>query len=89
MPTEDPNARTFPADTRFTPDQVFDKYFKAIGGTGNLSKLTSFSAKGTYSGFDTAFDKVPVEIVGKAPAQHSMVVHMFNGASVRTFGVDT
>ncbi len=85
VPTEDPNARTFPADTRVTPDQVFDKYFKAIGGTGNLSKLTSFAAKGTYSGFDTAFDKVPVEIVGKAPAQHSMVVHMFNGASVRTF----
>jgi hypothetical protein len=85
VPTEDPNARTFPVDTRFTSDQVLDKYLQAIGGTERLAKLASFSAKGTYSGFDTAFDKVPVEIVGKAPAQHSMVVHMFNGASVRTF----
>ena len=84
-PDEDPNARSFPADTRFTADQVFDKYLQAIGGADRLAKLTSFTAKGTYEGFDTAFDKVPVEIFAKAPRQHSMVVHMFSGNSVRTF----
>ncbi len=84
-PEEDPNARTFPVDTRLSADQVFDKYLKAIGGPERLAKFTSFTAKGTYEGFDTAFDKVPVEIFGRAPAQQSMVVHMFNGASTRTF----
>jgi hypothetical protein len=86
-PEEDPNARNFPTDTRpgISADQIFDKYLKAIGGPERLAKFTSFAAKGTYEGFDTAFDKVPVEIFGRAPAQASMVVHMFNGASTRTF----
>jgi photosynthetic reaction center cytochrome c subunit len=84
VPEEDPNARAFPVDTRVSADQVFDKYLKAIGGPERLAKFSSFTAKGTYSGFDTAFDKVPVEIFGRAPAQQSMVVHMFNGGSVRT-----
>jgi photosynthetic reaction center cytochrome c subunit len=85
VPEEDPNARAFPADTRVTADQVFDKYEKAIGGPGPLAKFTSYTAKGTYSGFDTAFDKVPVEVVGRAPGHLSMTVHMFNGPSVRTY----
>jgi hypothetical protein len=85
VPVEDPNARIFPLDTRVPADQILDKYLRAIGGPERLAKFTSFTAKGTYSGFDTAFDKVPVEIMGNSPAQHSMVVHMFNGNSVRTF----
>jgi hypothetical protein len=84
-PVEDPNAMDFPADTRFSADQVFDKYFQALGGTDRIAKLSSFVAKGTYSGFDTAFEKVPVELFGRAPAQQTMVVHMFNGNSVRAF----
>ena len=84
-PMEDPNARSFPVDTRISTDQVFDKYLKAIGGPERLAKFTSFTAKGTYAGFDTAFDKIPVELYGRAPAQHSMIVRMFNGGSVRTF----
>ena len=84
-PVEDANARSFPEDTRLKADQIFDKYLKAIGGPERLAKLTSFTAKGTYAGFDTAFDKIPVELYGKAPAQHSMIVRMFNGGSVRTF----
>ena len=33
---------------------------------------------------DTAFEKVPVEIFGRASAQQAMIVHMFNGNSART-----
>jgi hypothetical protein len=84
-PVEDPNAMDFPVDTRFSADQVFDKYLQALGGTERLAKLSSLVAKGTYSGFDTAFEKVPVELFGRAPAQQAMVVHMFAGNSVRTF----
>jgi hypothetical protein len=100
-PNVDPNTRDM---TRFAPDlpgatadQVFDKYIKAIGGAERLAKFTSFTAKGTYAGFDTALDKVPVEVYGRAPNQLTTVVHFFNGISNRVFdgkngwmaGVDT
>jgi hypothetical protein len=82
---EDPNARDFPTDPRTPANQVFDKYIQALGGAERVAKLTSLVAKGTYLGFDTVLDKIPVEIYAKAPAQQAMVVHMFNGDSFRTF----
>jgi hypothetical protein len=84
-PTEDPNARDFPVDPRVSADEIFDKYLLALGGTERLAKFTSFTAKGTYSGFDTAFEKVPVEIFAKAPNQQTMIVRQVGGISTRTF----
>jgi hypothetical protein len=85
-PNEDPNVRDLPPDIRqTTADQVFDTYIQALGGADRLARFTSFTATGTYAGFDTALDKVPVEIYGRAPAQQTMVVHFFNGVSTRTF----
>ena len=84
-PTEDPNARDFPVDTRVTADQVFDKYLQALGGADRVAKFTSFSATGTYEGFDTGMKKVPVELYAKAPAQQTMVVHLSIGLSTRAF----
>ena len=85
VPPEEPNVRDFPADTRISANQVFDKYLEAIGGAERLARLSSFTARGTYSGFDTAFEKVPVEIFAKAPGQYTTIVHMPAGNSVRTF----
>ena len=82
---EDPNARTFPVDTRVSADQVFDRYLQALGGTERVARFSSVATTGTYAGFDTAFEKVAVEIAARAPAQQTMTVHMFNGDSVRTF----
>ena len=84
-PVEDPNARTFPVDSRFSADQVFDKYLRALGGAERVAKLSSFVTRGTYAGFDTAFERVPVDIAVRAPAQQTMTVHLFNGDSIRTF----
>ena len=84
-PTEDPNARDFPVDPRVSADEIFDKYLLALGGTERLAKFTSFTAKGTYSGFDTAFEKVPVELFAKAPNQQTMIVRQVAGTSTRTF----
>ena len=84
-PPEDPNVRDFTADTRLSADQVFDTYLQAIGGAERLGRLSSFVARGTYSGFDTAGDKVPVEIFAKAPGQFTTIVHMSEGNSVRAF----
>ena len=56
-------------------DQILDKYIQALGGTQRLANLTSFIAKGTYSGFDTADSQVPAEVYAKAPAQRTTIVH--------------
>jgi Photosynthetic reaction centre cytochrome C subunit len=84
-PTEDPNARDFPVDTRVTADQVFDTYLQALGGADRVARFTSFSATGTYEGFDTGMKKVPVELYAKSPAQQTMVVHLSIGQSTRAF----
>jgi hypothetical protein len=84
-PTEDPNARDFPVDTRVTADQVFDKYLAALGGAERVGRLTSYMARGTYAGFDTSNEKVAIELYAKAPNQQTLVVHLAIGASTRVF----
>jgi photosynthetic reaction center cytochrome c subunit len=84
-PFEDPNARDFPVETRVTADQLFDKYVQAIGGADRVARLTSYVARGAYEGFDTAFEKRPVEIYAKAPNQQTMVVQLATGGSTRVF----
>jgi len=84
-PMEDPNARDFPVETRVTADQLFDKYLQALGGAERLGRVTSYVARGTYEGFDTAFEKRPVEIYAKAPNQQTTVVQLATGASTRVF----
>ena len=83
-PEEDPNARDFTTDPTLAADKIFEKYLQAVGGS-SVAKLTSVAAKGTYAGFDTLFEKVPVDIFAKAPNQYATVVHMKAGNSVRAF----
>jgi len=68
-----------------TPDQIFDKYIQAVGGAQALGRLTSFTATGTYEGFDSDFAKVPVNIYAKAPNMRSLVAHMASGDVGYTF----
>jgi hypothetical protein len=84
-PVEDPNVRDFPTDPTISADQVFDRYIEALGGAERLNGISSFVAEGTYAGFDTSFAMVPVEIVAKAPDQHTTLVHMSGGDSVRIY----
>jgi photosynthetic reaction center cytochrome c subunit len=87
-PPEDPNEAeiaTPPPAGAPSAGQILDKYIQALGGTQRLAGLTSFVAKGTYQGFDTSDEKVPVEIFAQAPAQRTTVVHLPEGDSVRTY----
>ena len=68
-----------------TPDQVLDKYIQAVGGAPALAKLTSFTAKGTYEGFDSDFGKVPVDVYAKAPNLRATVAHMLGGDATSTY----
>jgi len=65
--------------------QIIDKYIQAIGGAQPLGKLTSFTAKGTYSGFDTDFQKVPTEIAAKAPNLRTVTSHLSGGDNTTTY----
>ena len=51
----DPNDIEVPEEPIPSPtaDQILDKYIQALGGAERLAAITSLSAKGTYSGFDT------------------------------------
>lgn len=85
-PAEDPNEiEAFRTPGLPPADQVFDKYFQAIGGTRRLEALATIVAKGTYAGYDTEQAKVPVEIFAKAPAARTTIVHARFGDSVRTY----
>jgi hypothetical protein len=66
-------------------DQVLDRYIQAAGGADKLAALTSYSAKGTYQGFDTDTTIVPVDLYAKAPSLRSLVVHMASGDSFTNF----
>src|SRR6266850_1822937 len=86
-PAEDPDEiEAFPgARVTVTADQVLDKYLQAVGGAQALGRLTSFTAKGTYEGFDSDFAKVPVDVYVKAPNLRAMVVHMGSGDATSTY----
>ena len=83
---EDPNEVVIlPSSSGPSADQVFDKYIQAIGGAQRLANVTSFTAKGTFIGFETEQTKVPVDIFAKAPAQRATIVHTALGDSVRIY----
>ena len=84
-PRFDPNARELAVGPEVPADQVFNKYIEALGGADRLAKLTSYVGKGSYSGFDTSFDKIPVEIYAAAPNQMTMVTHLSTGINTRVF----
>jgi len=83
---EDPNEVIInPVPGGPTVDQVFEKYFQALGGAQQLTAVTSFTGKGTFIGFETEQSKVPMDIYAKAPSQRTMIVHTRLGDSVRVF----
>jgi len=82
---EDPNAIVIYPDRQVTADQVFDKYFQALGGRERLARLTTYVATGVYSGFNTGGGEVPVEIFAKTPNQRMQTIHMREGDGVKTY----
>lgn len=87
VPVEDPNEIEIVKDAPQgpSPDQILDRYIQALGGAQRLASLTSFTGKGTYEGYDTYHEKVPMEIYGQAPGQRSIITHTQNGDSTTVF----
>ena len=85
VPLDDPNTINFPTEDGVSADQVFDRYLTAIGGRPALARITSFVARGTYAGFDTGQEEMPVEIYARAPNQRTWIVKLPERDSNRVF----
>lgn len=69
-----------------TAVQILDKYIAAVGGAQRAAALTSYTAKGTYSGYGPDGAPRPVEVYAKAPNQKSVIVRdPVAGDSITTF----
>lgn len=85
-PREDPNDLDLPNIPGMpSAAQLLDNYIKAIGGPQRAAALTSYVAKGTYSGFDTEHTDVAVELYAKAPDQRALIVHAPFGDKITTY----
>jgi len=87
-PFENPNSMEFIVASGSNPNQidgVFAKYIDALGGAQRLSTVTSYTATGTYAGWDTGLSEVPVDIYAKAPEQYTTVAHRTEGDSVWSY----
>ncbi len=85
-PVEDPNEVEIPPNAKGpSPDEVFNKYIQALGGAQRVASRTSFTAKGTFIGFETEQTKVTMDLFAKAPAQRTMIVHTRLGDSTRVY----
>ena len=82
---DDPNSIRIATDRRFTAPQIFDKYLQAIGGAQRAAGLTSFVARGTYSGYNTSGNQAMLEISAKAPNLRAELVTTLEGNNVRTY----
>ena len=66
--------------------QILDKYLAAVGGAQRAAALTSFVAKGMYSGYGPEGEPRPLEIYAKAPNQKTVrVVDPTSGDNITTF----
>ena len=87
-PVDNPNSMQFIVAAGSNPsqiDQVFAKYVDALGGAQRLAGVTSYTATGTYAGWDTGLSEVPVDIYAKAPEQLTTIAHRTEGNSVWAF----
>jgi len=69
-----------------TAVQILDKYIAAVGGAQRAAALTSFVAKGMYSGYGPEGEPRPVEIYARGPNQKTVrVVDPTSGDNITTF----
>ena len=65
----------FPSVNARPAAEILGKYVEAIGGAERLAGVTTVVARGTYAGFDTSSQEVPLEIFARAPDRRTMIAH--------------
>ena len=77
-PPDDPDDIVEAAPDGPTVDQIFDKYLTAIGGLGHVQALASYTAHGTYQGWDDQ-QAYPLLVYARAPNQRLWSWHTLYG----------
>lgn len=86
VPRTYPNAMEIFPTPGASADQLFDDYLQALGGPERVAALTSFVATGTYSGFDTRFAGIPMEIYAAGPDRRTTIIRGLAGTdSIRAY----
>jgi Photosynthetic reaction centre cytochrome C subunit len=83
-PDKDPAEINAQAAGQPSPDQVLDKYFKAIGGADKIAGITSFTAKGTWQGYEDT-EQHPLQIYAKTPNQRTTIVDNRGALTTTTY----
>jgi photosynthetic reaction center cytochrome c subunit len=83
-PDEDPVEILTQAAGQPTPDQVLDKYYKAVGGMQKLAAVNSFVGKGTWQGYEDT-EQHPLQIYAKAPNQRTTIVDNRGALTTNTY----
>lgn len=83
-PDEDPEEILAQAPKQPSPDQVLERYYKALGGLDKLASVTSLAAKGTWQGYDDT-EQHPLEIYAKAPDQRTTIVNNRGALTTNTY----
>jgi hypothetical protein len=82
---DDPNSmKIFPSRSG-SADMMFTKWIQAAGGAQRLAALKSWTAKGTYTGFNTGGSGIPIDIYYQAPDKRAQVVHMSTGDATKVY----
>jgi hypothetical protein len=72
----DPSSFKFFPDLAAPPaEKILARYLDALGGAQRLAALRSFIATGTYLGFDTSDQEVPLQVFARAPDQRTLIAH--------------
>ena len=82
---DDPNAMALVRSRSVMPDQVFAKYMDALGGAQKVAALTSFTARGSYGGFNTGGADIPIEISARSPNQRMQIVKAPDADNVKVY----
>ena len=70
----DPSSFKFFPDVAAPPaDKILARYLDALGGAQRLAALTSFIGTGTYVGFDTSDQEVPLQVFARAPDRRTLI----------------
>lgn len=85
MPDAEPDELIAATNGVSSVDQIVDKYLRAIGGAQRVSAITSIVGKGTYEGYDTHLQEVPVELYVKAPDLRTAIIHTVDGTDTSVY----
>jgi photosynthetic reaction center cytochrome c subunit len=80
-PPDEPGDPLTQAPGQPSADSIIDKYIAAVGGAQKVAAFTTFTATGTYRGYDDS-EETPLEIAVNSMGQYYTAAHPASGAHI-------